>query len=210
MHADIPKIIHQIWVGPNEIPPQCLTYINTVKTLHPKYEHILWTNDNLPPLPDKVQIQMEKYGKNKKWAFQCDVLRYYLLNEFGGIYLDVDFEVKKNLTPLMTKPFNITLPPYRKNHVFWVCNGAFGTEPNNPILIKIIQTLKDEIYHGPIFFGNEIKKFIDLPATKEITAQDIFDKCVEHKYIHCMSSELLFREYAVHHALKSWLPTYKL
>ena len=47
----IPKIIHQIWVGEYRIPKREKNLIEEVKQKHPDFEHILWTNDNIPTLP---------------------------------------------------------------------------------------------------------------------------------------------------------------
>jgi mannosyltransferase OCH1-like enzyme len=206
MHADIPKIIHQIWIGPNEIPPNCLVYRDGIKKLHPEYEHVLWTNDSLPDLPEKIQKQMKRYQDQKKWAFQCDILRYFLLNKFGGIYLDIDFEVYRNLSEIMTKPFNITMPPYTAGQTHWISNCAFGTVPDNPVLNDILENLKDEIYHGPIFFAAAIKTYLSLEPTNKTSDLDIFNTCLTNDFINCWPSKYIFKEYAKHHALRSWHP----
>lgn len=201
----IPKIIHQIWVGPNKIPEHCLKYIDSVKNIHPEYQHILWTEDNLPELPKLVLLQYERYGKQKKYAFQADVLRYYLVNLFGGMYLDVDFHVFKNLSPLLKKNFNITIPMHDPETMHWICNNFFASIPNHPILEDIITNLKNESYHGPIFFGSKIKKFLNLPTDKSCNSLEIFNKCKDNEFIECVESKLIFQEFAKHDALQSWL-----
>ena len=45
----IPKLIHQIWVGPNPIPPKSVEYMKRIKELHPDFEHRLWTDKDITP-----------------------------------------------------------------------------------------------------------------------------------------------------------------
>ena len=203
----MPKIIHQIWIGPNPIPSQCINYIKSVKELHQDYSHILWTNNNLPALPPLAKEQFERYGKVKKYAFQADILRYFLLYKFGGIYLDIDFEIKKKIEPLLSKNLTIVGPPYNINNkgIHWIANSFFAANRGNLILCDILQTLKNEIYHGPIFFASKIKNFLQLPADKTTCTKDIQEACVNNDFINFVDSHIFFKEYAAHHALKSWL-----
>mmetsp|Transcript_11949 Transcript_11949/g.34641 ORF Transcript_11949/g.34641 Transcript_11949/m.34641 type:complete len:177 (+) Transcript_11949:86-616(+) len=56
-HSDaprIPKIIHQIWLGGNQIPPECIPWMESWKRYHPDWEYKLWQDgdlENLPLLP---------------------------------------------------------------------------------------------------------------------------------------------------------------
>lgn len=40
----IPKIIHQIWIGHDQLPHNKKVLMDSVKNLHPDYEYKLWTN----------------------------------------------------------------------------------------------------------------------------------------------------------------------
>lgn len=203
----IPKNIHQIWIGPNPVPVQCIKYMNSVKAIHQDYSHFFWTNTNLPTLPPLVKEQFERYGKIKKYAFQADILRYFLLHEYGGIYLDIDFEIKKNLEPLISKSITIVGPPYNIDNrdIHWIANSFFAANIGNPILCEILQTLKNEPYHGPIFFASKVKKFLQLSPNKTTCTKDIQEACIDNNFINFVDSSIFFKEYTTHHALKSWL-----
>ena len=45
MSSQIPKIIHQIWVGDNPIPDYCKEFHLKMKQLHPDWEVNLWGNE---------------------------------------------------------------------------------------------------------------------------------------------------------------------
>ena len=39
MNSNIPKIIHQLWIGPKQAP---INLMNTWKNKHPDFEYIFW------------------------------------------------------------------------------------------------------------------------------------------------------------------------
>ena len=204
----IPKILHQIWIGPNPIPENCLKYSEAWKKNHPDFEYRLWTNDNLPALPLKVKAQMDRYGLRKKWAFQADILRYFLIKEYGGVYADIDIENYKPITPLLdTKTFIVTFG----DKCTWISNSIFGSTPGVSLFTDIIDTLRNEPYHGPAFFGRKVKEYLELPNGRETTCKDIVKKCNDSNLLTAIPSIYFYRsaakieKYGLHHALKSWL-----
>lgn len=204
----IPKIIHQIWIGPKTIPKYCLDHMETWKRIHPDYQYMLWTNENLPELPPKAKAQFDRYGRMEKWAFQCDILRFYILNIYGGVYVDVDYECFKKIDPLLEKQMFFVL---RGLNIHWVPNSIFGSEPNNPLLNYILDNLVDEPYHGPVFLGREIKRYLNLDIGKIVKCDAIQEACVNRSDILCVPGKYFFNrkepeKYAFHQALQSWLP----
>ena len=79
----IPKIIHQMWIGKN--PNPFVKEMQDWKEKNPDYEYKLWTDDNIPKLRNQKQ-----YDEIKQWCGKGDILRYELLYDYGGIYLDSD------------------------------------------------------------------------------------------------------------------------
>lgn len=81
----IPKIIHQIWVGDQSKRPDKL--IQTWIDKNPLWQHKLWTDDNLPNLICKKQ-----FDECPSLAGKADILRYQLLYQEGGFFIDADSE----------------------------------------------------------------------------------------------------------------------
>ena len=79
----IPKIIHQIWVGDQSKRPDSL--IQTWIDMNPSWEHILWTEENMPELTNQKQ-----FDAMNELAGKADILRYELLNTHGGFFIDAD------------------------------------------------------------------------------------------------------------------------
>ena len=92
MEVKIPKIIHQLWLGDNEMPEHCKKFVEEMKEMNPDYEHHLWGNEVFEEKykDDKYLQNYTKEPELYKWAFICDRIRLLLLRDHGGIYVDVD------------------------------------------------------------------------------------------------------------------------
>ena len=90
----IPKIIHYCWFGRGEKPELALKCIESWKQWCPDYEIVEWNEDNF-------DISSNQYVKEayeaKKYAFVSDYVRLYAMYTVGGIYMDTDVMVLKNL-----------------------------------------------------------------------------------------------------------------
>lgn len=96
----IPQIIHYCWFGNNPKPAAMLRYIESWKKFLPNYEIKEWneTNFDIECCPYVQEAYQEK-----KYAFVSDYARLYALYHYGGVYLDTDVEVMKDLSPLLNK-----------------------------------------------------------------------------------------------------------
>ena len=90
----IPKIIHYCWFGKSPKSNLHVKCIESWKKYLPDYEIKEWNEDNF-------NIEYNNYVKQAyecgKFAFVSDYVRLYALYNYGGIYFDLDVEVKKNL-----------------------------------------------------------------------------------------------------------------
>lgn len=88
----IPKKIHYIWFGNKEKPNDLQKCIESFKILG--YEIYEWNEDNYDI--NKSTFLKETY-KNKIWGFLSDYIRFDVLYNIGGIYIDTDVKVLKKL-----------------------------------------------------------------------------------------------------------------
>ena len=88
----IPKIIHYCWLSEDPIPEQLQKCMESWKKYLPEFEFILWNFDRFPKTQSKW---VDDAYNNKKYAFAADYIRLYALYNYGGIYLDMDVEIKK-------------------------------------------------------------------------------------------------------------------
>lgn len=98
----IPKIIHYCWFGGADKPKLFKKCLASWRKFCPDYEIREWNEDNFDVA--SCPYVKEAY-EAKKWAFVSDYARFKVLYEYGGIYLDTDVELLKNLDGLLSNPF---------------------------------------------------------------------------------------------------------
>lgn len=94
----IPKKIHYCWFGENPLPEIAIKCMSSWKEYCPDYEIIRWDESNCDLSIN--QFVKEAY-ENKKWAFVSDYFRLKVVEEHGGVYLDIDVELLKPLDDLL-------------------------------------------------------------------------------------------------------------
>lgn len=91
------KTIHYCWFGKNKKSELILKCIESWKKYCPEYNIIEWNEENFNI--HCCQYVEEAY-EQKRWAFVSDYCRFFVLYNYGGIYLDTDVELLKSLDTL--------------------------------------------------------------------------------------------------------------
>jgi mannosyltransferase OCH1-like enzyme len=217
----IPKIIHQIWVGPYRIPKREKRFSDEVKENHPTFEYKLWTDSDVPRLPPRLQEIYDYMGSVGQYAFQADLLRVFLVYNYGGIYLDIDFEYLpkgsgfnniplENYTAFFINHDTVN-PAYHHLPAETLNNGGFGAEKNHPIFDFLLEDISwnypeyPNVWMGPSWLANAVKKYfkIDGVITQIDLAKNYFDT---NKILHIDHYDKFEKEYFKHHSLASWQP----
>ncbi len=213
----IPKIIHQIWIG-KSFPKEFYLFQESCKRLHPDWEYRLWTQDDLY----RLQLTNKAFIKESRNPGEIsDLLRYEILYQFGGVYLDCDIECLLALDELNDMyDLYVGLQPLDTGYV-QLGIGVLGACPKHPIIKAAIDGIvctwrKDEYKHmatvrtGPMYFT---KKFIEYHRDSEKNI------ALPSFYFYPLGSiafdvnKKLWQKvgaYTVHHWAKSWLlPTFR-
>ena len=83
----IPKVIHQIWIGPEPRPrPWMETWQRDFITQHPDWEYRLWTEDEVADL----DVVHDPVYHHLSYCGRADLLRYRILHRHGGVFIDAD------------------------------------------------------------------------------------------------------------------------
>jgi hypothetical protein len=200
------KIIHQIWVGPYDMPVREKQFVQELKDMNPTWEHKLWTNDNLPPLPENIQVLFDQFETQKDYAHQADILRVFLLREYGGLYMDVDFKCSAGFDVDFHECDGFFC--YHGGNDYTMPNGVFGSTKNSPIINHLTDliNIKNGGWYGPSWLGDSVKKFFTLH--REASHDVVKDKLnsIDFKYVLFPELEA---KYIRHHALYSWSPENK-
>ena len=83
----IPKIIHQLWVGPKK-PPHDL--MKTWRDNHPDWEYMFWNEESIKEHFPNGLYNQKQYDEMPEWNGKCDIARYEILDKFGGFFVDAD------------------------------------------------------------------------------------------------------------------------
>ena len=94
----IPKVIHYCWFGGNPLPKSAEKCNKSWQRYCPDYEIKRWDESNF-------DVNCNEYCKfcyeNKKWAFLTDYIRLKVIYDNGGVYLDTDVELLKNIDDIV-------------------------------------------------------------------------------------------------------------
>lgn len=177
----IPKIIHQIWIGPDSFPKKCKDWQKSWLHHHPDWEYILWTNEEV------AQLEMHNrafFEQETNWGAKSDIARYEILHQFGGVYVDVDF---KCLHPFdwiheSCDFYASFFEPARLKNTGRLANGIIGCAPGHPLTGHLIDEVKNYRHEGdlikrvgPNFFSAVIKRYIqNCPGVNIVFPSNFF------------------------------------
>jgi len=133
----IPKIIHSVWVGTGKKPKLIKKCEKSWRKLCANYEFIEWSETNFDI--EKAPLFVKEAYKMKKWAFVSDYIRLWALYNHGGIYLDSDMELLKNLDDLLdNKSFSGFEDDYS------IQSSIIGSEKNNTLIKELLEYYNDK------------------------------------------------------------------
>ena len=89
----IPAAIHYCWFGGKPLPEKFRPYLDSWRRHMPNHRIHEWNEGNLVKRSVYVQQNLEQGN----WAFVSDYVRFQVLHEQGGIYMDADVELLKSL-----------------------------------------------------------------------------------------------------------------
>jgi len=97
----IPKIIHYCWFGGNPLPELEQRCLASWHKHMPDWEYKCWSESNFDIFSAPLYV-CQAY-EARKYAFVSDYVRLWALEQYGGLYMDVDFEVYRSFDGLMNK-----------------------------------------------------------------------------------------------------------
>jgi len=221
----IPKQIFKIWISDKPVPEKFDKYTRTWKEANPDFEIIdvgttLWADSPF------LKWAMER----KAYTLINHYMRCYVLYEYGGVYLDLDVECVKDLTPLLSNEFTIGIEDGHS-----VNNAVIISEKGHPFLRMCMAYMDNfefkkedvELATGPHLFtklakhyygrkNNEIGVFTDGAKESKITitAPEYF---YPYHYSEVYSEKFITdKTYCIHHWNQTWndlvsiiIPCYK-
>jgi hypothetical protein len=213
----IQKNVHQIWLGNRKLPPKKImqSWINYCEKFGWKYH--LWTESEIDKINLKNNYIYQHYKSRNDFHGMSDVARIEIVNQFGGLYCDVDFfswqtDIEK-FTPLNHDMFigctendypkrsrlhmEFNDFPGRTNCAFHLANGFFIAPKDNNILSFMLEQMQysfsnNQKYSDDFFVdceGNE-RKF----GAADIVGCFLLTHCAKKHPFVLISPKFMFTE----------------
>lgn len=137
--GDIPPLIHRIWIG-SPIPLAFSDYWETWRHYHPQVFFHTWTDIEII----RVFGPRIAFAQTRAPVEMADFARLLILERFGGLYVDCDFECLRDCTPLMqTGAFIVaTTSPGMP------ANGFMAATAGNAFVTTLVSEAKKRIMAG--------------------------------------------------------------
>lgn len=131
------KIIHYCWFGPKPLSRLAKKCMKTWKEFLPDYEIMLWTEENF----DFKQNNFVKEAyERKKWAFVADYARLKALEQYGGLYLDTDMKIIKDISNVLESECFIGV----EDSGLAAAGVIWSKKPNNIFIKELIKKYDEQ------------------------------------------------------------------
>ncbi len=207
----IPPVIHYCWFGRKDMPDLYKRCIDSWHIHCPDYEIKEWNESNCDL--DENLYSRQAYSV-KKYGFVPDYFRLKIIFENGGIYLDTDVEIIKNLDPLRYDEGFCGLQ-YPAQADFGL---GFGAVKGNRIIRKLMETYeglefieKDGKYNEKASPSYQTYDLERLGMKKCNRKQYIDDFCIYPTWvlspinIYVNSMQITEDTYTIHYYEGSWV-----
>ena len=158
---NIPKKIHYCWFGGKELPKLAKKCIESWKKYCPDYEIIEWNEKNFDI---NINTYVKEAYENKKWAFVTDYVRLYVLYNHGGIYMDTDVEVIKNIDEFLDNDAFFGF-----ENIDYVSTGIMASKKRNQLFKTFMDYYNDRSFvtqDGKLDMTTNVKIITDILSTK--------------------------------------------
>lgn len=146
----IPKVLHQVWIGPEPMPERFAEWSLGWQAMHPGWQHRLWGNDDLDGYPFRNRPLWEAAPDlvpGSEWQFRSDLARYEILLTLGGVYVDLDMEPLRpidDLLPEVGDAFTVW-----ETDGVWANNAVMGATHGHPWIIDLVGGLPAWVAEHP-------------------------------------------------------------
>lgn len=184
------KIIHQIWFGtiPNkrqakEQYKKLKDYRDSWIVNNPDWIHIEWDKESCDKLVSNYYLEYQEQYKNYPYEIQrCDLVRYFILYRYGGLYADMDY--------ICCKPWNQVLNKYP--HTLYLVESLNTVTVSNSLMYSKYRNL-------------DFWKFVFLECYNNSNPPSFYPR---HLKIMCSTGPVilnrLYRRYKLRFNLKSY------
>ena len=141
----IPRIIHYCWIGGAPLPELAERCIASWKEHMPDWQIMRWDESNFDIT--SAPLYVRQAYETRKYAFVSDYVRLWALEQYGGLYMDVDFEVFRPFDNLMDR--YPAFAGYEGSKRQPVMQGVIASEPHGAWVKDMLSTYENRTFVKP-------------------------------------------------------------
>ena len=197
----IPKTLHRIYLD-EPIPAEFDVYWERFRELNPDWHLVTWN--------DSTRLDWlrcpDEFAAAKTWAGKSDILRYEILHEFGGVYVDTDVEPLRPFDELLDEDPFIAWEDERL-----LCPTVMGSPQGHPAIGVLLEALPawfkkyrgapPNRQTGPYFVTRYLRGRSDIRLLPPVTMYPVHWSEKAR-----LGGPYPAESYAVHHWNAGWLP----
>jgi mannosyltransferase OCH1-like enzyme len=198
----IAKKIHYIWLGKNKKPKTFDMVLTSWEKHAPHFEIIEWNEDTIGEF--ELPIYYHTLMKQKKWAFASDILRFYILRKYGGVYFDIDQVLVKDFPEKLLEN-NLFISQYHERTDYYGF-GLLGISSGHQFSDYMCTYYKTYSSKHNVIVNKVGSEYIKKLIEKQETGICILPQ----EYFYPLTKEHFTENtYSYHLSNTSWIPTYK-
>jgi len=187
----------------------------------PDWKYNEWTEDNFEI--DTAPLYVRQAYETKMYAFVSDYVRLWALEKYGGLYMDVDFEVYKSFEPLLICPEGAFVGREGSKHQPPML-GVMAANVHSPWVVAMKKMYDDRLFiksNGTYDLTTNVSYFaaagVHKPEWVNIypveyfcpiltTGEDVRSENTycEHKGLHSWSGKGGWKEYVLQYISPKW------
>lgn len=207
----IPKRIHYMWLGKTEFPKNLKRCIDSWRRFCPDYEIVRWDESNYDV--EKCCYMKQAY-RHKRFGLVPDYARLDILYRYGGIYMDTDVELVRNLDNFLYQEAFSSVEKWQVVN-FGGCSGAVAGHPSLQTFLQAWEKRKFVRDNGT--FDILSSGYVDTKVALEngyilngqnqtILGMNIYTYDYFHPYDYVSGkTDMTDDTYAIHHFNGGWL-----
>lgn len=116
------------------------------RELHPGWSYCLWDEQTITGVPLVNRWVYDEAGwiaPGSEGQLRADVVRYEVLRQMGGVYIDTDMEPLRSIEPLLERcdAQGLTCFAGWEHPQKWINNAVFGCVSEHPLLCALVDGL---------------------------------------------------------------------
>jgi mannosyltransferase OCH1-like enzyme len=222
----IPRILHQTWKT-TSLPPAFQRWQATWLRLHPDWEYRFYTDEDCRSfMAEHYAPYLPMYDGLDAQIKRVDMVRYFLLHHFGGVYADMDFEALKPMDDFLADA-DVVIGVEPQSH--WekvranglpfnalLCNAWMASVPGHPLwqhlyeLAPALQYTQHPVTTtGPYLLTAAYESFPDKAGIRIAPASVLYPVDAQEEHAGVLNDLDLRAKYlqdavAVHHWTGTW------